>query len=400
LKVSLTRRLKGLYQRPAIEVARRYRRLLTDTHVVGVTGSCGKTSVKDFTAAILSRKLSGRSSYDTTNGIYSIARTLLATRPTYDFVVQELGAFQPGGLDKLLQLLRPSVGVITVIGNDHYGSFKGGAGVFQEKRKLIDSLPNDGVAVLNIDDPHLEDLAKGVSVRMVSFGRSPQADVRATNVTASYPERLSFTISCAGEEFRVYTRLLGAHQLVAVLASIAVGHALGITLAEAVHAIEACSSPPGRMELVELADGVTFINDSYKAPYWTLDSVFEFMGSARATRKWIVLGTISDHPLRPRTLYRRVTAAALESCDRAVFIGPNARYAPESGGRVSSFETVQEANDFLNAHLYNGDLVFIKGNNLGEHLPRLFLSRMQAVTCWRDDCRRAIDCRTCRRLAR
>lgn len=400
MKKSLKRRVKGLYQRPAMELARAYRPYLAHHHVIGITGSSGKTTAKDVTAAVLSTSLAGPKSYDTTNGAYSIARTLLATRPYHDFCVQEVGAFCPGSLDPLLRILRPTVGAITVIGNEHYGSFKGMEGVVREKRKLVDILPTDGIAVLNVDDPYLADVASNAHVRVVRFGRSQAAEVRATDVAACYPDRLSFTVSCRGEEARVQTRLLGEHQLVPVLTAIAIGHALGVPLDSAIHAIESCASTRSRMELVETKDGVTFINDSYKLPYWTLESVFDFMRNARAGRKWIVLGQISDHAIRPGQLYRRLAKSALASCDQAVFIGRSTHHAPESGGRIHSFAHVREADAFLRAELAAGDLVLIKGNNVGEHLVRLFLSRTQTVSCWREDCGLAIDCRSCRRLAR
>ncbi|HUO82687.1 MAG TPA: cyanophycin synthetase, partial [Gammaproteobacteria bacterium] len=171
-------------------------------------------------------------------------------------------------------------------------------------------------------------------------------------------------------------------------------------LTDAIRAVEACEPTPGRMELIADADGVAFINDSYKAPYWSLDAVFEFMRVARAARKWIVLGKISHHRLKSRQLYRRVAERALACCDRVVFVGPSAHHAPDSGGRVRAFAHVREADRFLRSELRRGDLVLVKGENIANHAARLFLSRMHGVTCWREDCGLAIDCRRCRMLAR
>lgn len=398
MKRSLTRRIKGLYQPAVVQVAKLHRRRLGNTHVIGITGSCGKTSAKDFTAAVLAGTLAGRKSYDTTNGIYSVARTLLATRRSHSFCVQEVGAFEPGNIDPPLRLLQPTIGVITVIGSDHYSSFRGPEGVVSEKRKLIDILPGNGIAVLNIDDPYLADVAKNANVDVIGFGRSQNADVRATNVAAVYPERLSFCVSVDGQTMPVRTGLFGEHQLTSVLAAIAVGKAVGLPITDIVRAIESCASPRGRMEYIETPGGINFINDSYKSPYWSLDAAFEFMRSARARRKWIVVGHIADHKIKSRTLYRRVTEAALSACDRAVFIGSSAHHAPGSGGRVHSFAEVREANVFLHSELERGDLVLLKGNNLTQHLGRLFLSQTRSVSCWREDCRRAIDCRSCNRL--
>lgn len=400
MKRSLRRRVKDLYQRPVQSLARVQRARLLGKHIVGITGSCGKTSAKDYTAAVLAVTLQGRKSYDTTNGAYSVACTVLATRQHHDFCVQEVGAFGPGSLDPLLGILRPTVGVITVIGNEHYGSFRGPDGVFLEKRKLIDCLPEGGVAVLNSDDAYLGQLADQIRVRVVRYGRGEAADVRASDVSARFPETLSFTVTCGGEQARVTTQLLGEHQLVPVLAALATGHALGVPLHAAVSAIEACRPPRSRMELVACADGVTFINDSYKAPFWTLGSVYTFMQEARASRKWLVLGSISDHSMSPRRLYRRIVDEALESCDRLVLIGRSTHHAATGSGRVHAFARVEEADAFLHTQLVGGDLVLVKGNNVGDHLVRLFLSRSGKVKCWKEDCGMAIDCRSCKFLER
>ena len=400
MRRSLKRRVKSLYQGPAEKLARLYRRRLDGIHVVGITGSCGKTSAKDFTALVLSTKFTGRKSYDTTNNAYSVARTLLSTRPWDRFCVQEVGAYGPGGMDWPLAVLRPTIGVITVIGTDHYMSFRGPDGVLREKRKLVDALPADGIAVLNVDDPCLAALAAQLQVRVVGFGISDHADLRAENVAGVYPQPLSFDACSGNERVRVETRLLGRHQLPSILAAMAVGSVAGIALEDAARAIGAVAGPTSRMSRIETANGVTFIDDSYKASWWSLDAAYDFMGTARASRKWLVLGTVSDHAIRRRKLYPRLAKQALACVDQIVFVGRSAHYAPDSGGRVHSFAHVREADEFLHAELRSGDLVFVKGSNHADHLSRLVLSHLRTVTCWRENCGFSIHCRDCRLLGR
>lgn len=396
---SLHLRLKRLYQPPAVEAASLYRRLFYRKHVIGITGSCGKTSSKDLTAAVLGATLRGAKSYDTTNNDYSIARTLFRTMPWHDFLVQEIGAFDRGGLDRPVAVLRPTIAVITIIGNDHVSSFRDGNAVLLEKRKLVDALPADGVAVLNADDSRLAALAHSLPVRVVTFGRAPEADVRASAVDATYPRRLSFDLSCNGEHLRVETRMLGEHLLPSALTALAVAHVAGVPLSRAAAALEDADPTPGRMCPIETPGGITFIDDSYKAPYWSLQSVFEFLRSAQAPRKWLVLHSVSDTKnVRNRSLYTRLTRWALESVDRAVFIGEAAVLSVASSNSVRAFATVREAHEFLAAELRAGDLVLVKGNNRTDHLIRLIAARTRKVRCWREDCRLQIDCRRCRHV--
>jgi len=390
-------RLKRLYQPPAVEAARLYRRLLDGKQVIGITGSCGKTSAKDLTAAVLGSTLRGAKSYDTTNKAYSIARTLFRTRPWHDFVVQEIGASDPGSLDRPVAVLRPTIAVITIIGKDHVSALRDEDAVLLEKRKIADALPPGGVAVLNADDPRLAALAQSLPVRVVTFGRSPEAHLRATAVSAAYPRRLCFDLSCDGERLHVETRLLGEHLLPSALAALAVAHVAGVPLSRAAAALAEVDATRGRMCPIETPEGITFVDDSYKAPYWSLEKVFEFLRSARAPRKWLVLSTVSDTKyLRNRTLYARLTRQALESVDRVVFIGDPAMRWVESNERVRAFATVGEAHAFLASELRAGDLVLVKGTNRRDHLIRLIAVRTQHVGCWREDCRLDIDCRRCR----
>ncbi|CAN5348015.1 hypothetical protein BH24PSE2_BH24PSE2_11670 [soil metagenome] len=400
MKKSLLRRVKELYQAPAVRFARIYRRRLRHTHVVGITGSCGKTSAKDFTAAVLSERFAGRKSYDTTNNAYSVARTLLATRPSHGFCVQEVGAFRPGAMDPAIAALQPTIAVMTMIGSDHVKSFRGPEAVALEKRKLVDALPADGTAVLNADDPRIADIAAQAKVRVLTFGRSESADLRADHVVGRYPDRLGFDVVYGDERVHVQTQLLGEHLLTSLLAAIAVGVVAGVPLDMAARALGRVPASEGRMQLVETPGGPTFIDDSYKASYWSLGAVFEFLRTARAERTWLVLGTVADHEFRRRKLYRMLVEQALGNVDHLVCIGQSAHYAPESDGRVHTFERVQEADEFLHAELRRGDLVLVKGSNRADHLARLVLSHLQPVTCWREACGLSIHCSACRLLAR
>src|SRR4051812_22096324 len=167
-----------------------HRRRLRETAFVGITGSVGKTTTKELTAAVLVAELPGTRSPGGSNKLSSIGRTILATRPEHRSCVLEVAAWRPGSVAQIARLVPPRVAVVTRIGVDHYRAFRGAEGVAEEKRALVEALPPDGVAVLNADDPHAIAMAEACPGRVVSFGESPAATLRAEDVRAAWPDPL------------------------------------------------------------------------------------------------------------------------------------------------------------------------------------------------------------------
>jgi UDP-N-acetylmuramyl pentapeptide synthase len=392
--------IKPLYQSPAIRLAGIRRRRLRDVAFVGVTGSCGKTMAKDMCAAVLGRRFPGCASQDSNNGIYAVACTILGAPRRGRFCVQELGAGGPGTLDARIKLLAPSVAVVISVGTDHYSAFRSAEAVAAEKGKLVAALPPGGTAVLNADDPRVLAMRERCAGRVITFGLTEHVDVRASDVSATWPERLSFTVTSGCDSARVHTRLCGAHWTPSVLAALAVGRVLGVPLTEAARSVEFVDPFRGRMRPIE-AGGVTFIEDDWKASFWSIPFALEFLASARAARKIAVLGTLSDYPGSPSKRYSEVASRALDAAEHVIFVGRNAarclraRRHPR-GGNLSVFANVRDAHAFLEGFLRPGDLVLLKGSLTADHLGRLVLARRRDVACWRDRCGRKVFCESCR----
>ena len=388
-----------------------------------MTGSCGKTTTTNLIAAVLSSRYRGSHSDGAWNCGLGVAHSLLSVRPDDHFFVQELGAWGPGTLDAGIELVRPDVAVITNVRNDHYSSFHGPCGAQTEKGKLVTALRPAGTAVLNADDPLVDELAARTPARTVRFGRGPQAELRAWDVTASWPQGLTFSVGYAGRRRLVRTRLLGEHLLSSALATLGVGLVFGLTLDEAAAALERAEPTFRRMSPVPLPDGVTFIRDDYKAPADSIPEVLAFIAAAAAPRKLAVLGRISDFPGRSRLCYTQVARQALVAVDVVVFVGRRAAElwgehrdtsaatqlavrerldrgsvrapADPAGGAMLVFETVQGASGFLAGFLRRGDLVLLKGSGQADHLERILLSRQRTVSCWLPGCGKKEPCDTC-----
>ncbi len=396
---------KTLYRGPVIAAARVWRStLLSGTCCIGITGSAGKTTTKDLLHAIIASHARCVKSHDSNNQLYSIARTLICTGTSARYVVQELGADHPGGFDPMLALLQPRVGVVTNIGTDHIKAFRTPDAVACEKRKLIEALPANGIAVLNADDERVLAMARSCKGQVITFGTQPDADLRGEALTSSWPQPLSLRVQWRGATAEVATRLHGRHQSTAVMGAIATACALGVPLEQAAAAVGGIDPLRGRMSLYTTANGIHFVRDDWKAPVWSMPLSLEFLADADAPRKFLVLGTLSDKLGNDRRFYLRAVEAALAVAHYVVLVGDRGASiaqrlaASDGGGRVHGFADIRTASTWLREFLAPGDLVLLKGSNRADHLARLALAFDADVRCWRRRCGRLEFCDNCRLL--
>lgn len=378
-----------------------HRRRLDNVTFVGVTGSAGKTTTSRLAAAVLATAGRIRGPREANRFEYVMA-TILATQPDDKFCILELGAGR-AGWDRSLATVRPRIGVVTAIGTDHLKEFHSIEAIAEEKTKLVGCLPRDGTAVLNADDPRVLAMAHRFAGNIITFGRAEGAMLRADDIRATWPERLSFTALYQGRATEIRTRLCGKHWTPAVLAALAVGLAAGIPLDQGARAIASVEPHAGRMFPLAGDDGVAYILDDWKAPLWIMPSAFDFLRSAQAERKILILGTVSDYSGAAAPAYSRVARAALQAADHVVFVGPMATFGlrartPETVGRLHAFAAIKDAAKFLKSLVQDGDLVFLKGSNRSDHLARLVYHRLEPISCWRMNCGKMMPCTACRDL--
>lgn len=376
---STWRWFKPIVSHVVVWVVSIYRLTLRRVVFIGVTGSCGKTTTKELIAAVLSSQHKGHKSPGNSNVLGEVIRSILRTRREYRFCVQE---FNVGGigeaipLEKQFRMFKPQMGVITTVGDDHISAHGSREAIAAEKGKLIAALPTSGTAILNADDPLVLAMQSRCKGRVLTYGLSPGAMLRAEDIRDSWPSRLSLHVLHGGESIRVQTQFCGAHLVPNILAAMAVGQAMGVSLQSAASALEGLAPVPGRMFPVESPDGVTFIRDDVKAPVWTIPPVLDFIRRATAKRKVVILGTLSDYKGgSPSSIYAGVSRQASEVADYVFFVG---RWASRSlrGRRhaenhtVQAFVTIDHINGFLRGFLEAGDLVFIKGSR-ADQLSRI-----------------------------
>ncbi len=396
------RRLVGdqRVDRAIVCAAKAWRPTLRKPVFIGIAGSVGKTTTKELLQGMMALRLRGVSNPSSLNALPEVAKVVLRLRPTQDFCIIELSEDRPCIMDQPLSLLRPSIGIVTVVGSDHWSAFGSQEAIAREVRKLVEALPPHGTAVLNADDEMVSAMAEACRAKVITYGVSSNAVLRAGNVSSVWPDRLQMTLAWGSQRATLQTQLCGAHFLPAVLGAIGGGLAAGLTLTDCVEGIANVSPFDGRMQPVVTPDGVTFIRDDFKAPFWTVDTCFELMRTARAQRKIIVIGELSDVGSNKEEKYRRVARRAQEVADITVFVGlwGSGTLDTQRAGNEDAlhfFSHVRDAAKYLKAINRAGDLVLIKGTNKQDHLLRVILARTDEVACWRDDCRRADFCDHC-----
>lgn len=385
--------------------ARLRRNQLHDTVFVGITGSAGKTMTKFLAGAVLSSSKRGRHAKGSLNTLTGVARNLLKyARAGDEFHIVEMSAGTPGAIARQLDIVRPSIGILTAIGTDHYTAYGTVEALAAEKGKLIEALPPDGLAILNADDPRVLALRAKCRCRVVTYGVNADADLRATDVQSAWPKRLSMTVHHRGLAVHCQTQLVGTQWTAAVLAALATGVAFGLSLDAAAQALAEVEPNNGRMSPHVLPNGITFIRDDWKASTYTLAPAFEALRAAEAPRTFAVVGTLSDIQGTAGRRYVAAARSALEVADYVYFVGPQASMAlpaqpKDRPDRLRVFSTARAADESLRATLQAGDVVLVKASN-ADHLERLVLSHQQDVGCWRTGCGRSLFCMQCNELGR
>lgn len=379
-------------------VLRRYR-----PHVAAVTGSVGKTSTKDAVYAVLAQSEHVRKSEKSFNSELGLPLTilgapnawsnplrwlqniidgalLLASHHAYPrWLVLEVGADRPGDIKSVSKWLPVQVAVITRLPEVmvHVEFFESPQEVVQEKASLIDALLPGGTLVLYGDDarvPLLRERAKGKKV--ITFGFSPDADVRAEDLKILYeqgaekfPVGMSAKIAVGGVSAPIeVVGTVGAHSFLPALAAAAVGQALGKSLPDIVEALAGYEPPPGRMHLVRGIKQSVIIDDTYNSSPAAAHAALETLMLAAGGRKIAVLGDMLELGRFSVEEHRKVGAAAA-GADLLVTVGFRARdiaqgalTAGMSEKNILQFEDSEKAGDELATLITPGDTILVKGS--------------------------------------
>ncbi|MEO8477041.1 MAG: UDP-N-acetylmuramoyl-tripeptide--D-alanyl-D-alanine ligase [Actinomycetota bacterium] len=344
-----------------------------DATVVGVTGANGKTSTKDMTAAVLATRFRTHASPESFNNEVGVPVTLLTAPSDTEVVVAELGARRKGDVTFLCEIARPDVVVVTNVGVAHLEIFGSWEAIVEASAEPVVALGPDGVSVLNADDQVVAGFAATADGRVVTFGLSGAADVRAIDVALDGESQASFDVLVDGSRAHVSLSVPGEHMVSNALASLAVGLTLGVDLDAAAAAVSEASVSHWRMETFTTDAGVRVVNDAYNAnPESVAAALKAARWMARGARLIAVLGTMAElGPIAAREHERLGELAARLHVDRVIAIGDWAEQIATASlregvepGNVAAFATPEEALDDVRAHAGPGDVVLFKASRV------------------------------------
>ena len=352
-----------------LRTASAWRRRFTNTVFVGITGSHGKTTATELLSQMLATM--GPTHAGILRNIpKSVARGVIRARPQhYRYFVQEVSGHAPGAMEKSVGVIQPIVGVVTAVGGDHRKAFAGSwEATAAEKAKLVHSLPADGLAVLNADDPLVAAMADRCRCRVVTYGRTEGADLRLLTASSTWPSRLAFELAYRGDRFMVKSRLVGVHWTLSIQAALLAALELGTERSACLDVIASFEPLFNRMSVHAAPNGAWYILDADKASFFGVEACLGFLEEASAPRKTVVFGQISDHPGDSRSQYYKVARMALARADRVFFTGVHAarvrRLATgEFAGRLFFDEQPEKVLAHLSGDAMDGEIVYIKASN-------------------------------------
>ncbi|MEV7598755.1 UDP-N-acetylmuramoyl-tripeptide--D-alanyl-D-alanine ligase [Kitasatospora sp. NPDC089797] len=347
------------------------------TTVVALTGSAGKTSTKDLIAQLLQRH--GETVYPpgSLNNEIGHPMTALRVEDGTRHLVMEMGARHKGDIEYLTSITPPRIGLVLNVGTAHVGEFGSQEAIAEAKGELVEALPAEGAAILNADDRLVRAMASRTKAKVVLFGESPDADVRATDVRLDATGRPSFTLTTPAGSAPVQLRLYGEHHVSNALAAAAVATELGMTVDDTAAALgEAGALSRWRMEVVDRADGVTVVNDAYNANPDSMRAALRALVSMggrgpERRRTWAVLGemrelgedSLAEHDAIGRLAVRLdVTKLVAVGGREAACMELGARNEGSWGEESVLVSDADAAVELLRSQLRPGDVVLVKAS--------------------------------------
>jgi len=332
--------------------------------VVGVTGSIAKTSTKEAIATVLSRRYATLKSEGNANNEVGLPLTVLRLGPQHEAAVLEMGMYVGGEIAQLAAIARPRIGVVTAVLEVHLSRIGSIEAVAEAKAELVEALPADGTAVLNVDDPRVERMRALTAARTITYGFSPAADVRAEDVVSAGLDGMAFTLAMPGAAIRLTTPALGRHGVHNGLAAAAVGLAAGMDLDLIAAGLRQGWQAPHRDQIIRIP-GLTILDDTYNASPASMLAALTLLSSLPG-RHVAVLGEMRELGEAHDRAHRELGSAAAQFVDELVIVGAEAggiaAGAAALGDRVELVPDREAAISALRERLRPGDAVLVKAS--------------------------------------
>ncbi|NLG29162.1 MAG: alanine racemase, partial [Chloroflexi bacterium] len=336
--------------------------------VIGITGSVGKTSAKEAIAAVLGASGAVFRNRGNLNGRYGLPIALGQLQPEQHLAVLEMAADSLDEIRDLAEIVRPRVGVVTDISASHLETFGSLEAIAREKGRLVEALPEDGLAILNDDVPLVRALALRTRARVFTYGTGSRARLYADDVRVT-PQGTHLTAHYRDACVALFVPLIGAQHVGTALAACAVGLDYGLSWEEIRRGLAAVEPLPGRTRLLAGLHGSQVLDDSYNASPTSTAAALETLRALPAERRLVLLGDMAELGAAAEAAHREVGRACARVADLLVTKGEWAQRAAAEALRagmspeaVHVTYTAEDATRLLARELSPGDLLLVKGS--------------------------------------
>lgn len=351
--------------------ARKRAKNLKSLKIIGITGSFGKTSTKNFVNVILSEKynvLMTPASFNTPMGLCKVIRGDL--NEANDVFIAEMGARYVGDIKELCNIVRPNIGIITSIGPQHLETFKTIDKIKNTKFEIIDALPKEGLAILNADD---EQSMKGIGrvrTRLLTYGIENDADLKASNIKTSGLGTGFIINDKNGNEIECTTKLLGKHNVYNILAAVCAAVELGLNFKQIKSGIAKIQPVEHRLQIIPTNNGITVIDDAFNSnpvgSKMALDVISEISGGS----KIIITPGMVELGKEEYNLNKEFGKHIAKTCDFAILVGPKRSEPIVAGLREAGFaeekiiitKNLNEATGKIGLFAKLGDIVLFEND--------------------------------------
>lgn len=288
------------------------------TTIIGITGSYGKTSTKNILFSLLKRKyitFATEKSYNTLNGVSKNINELLTS--SHQMMIVEMGATKTNDIQKLVKLTHPLYGIVTEVGPQHLESFKSIENILDEKMKLIDSLPENGIGIINYHNPYIRNYSIKSNCKIIKIGFDQDCDYYAYDIKGS-SQGLEFKVNFKGENLSLKTRLLGSHHVINILCSLALAVELGIDYKTIKYEVNNLDPVENRLS-ISVNNSITLINDAFNSNHQGFKNALEVLNYFQSPKILVTPGIVEAGEAERKINYDLAEVIA-KTCDFVILV--------------------------------------------------------------------------------
>ncbi len=341
-----------------------------DIPVVAVTGSNGKTTTKDLTAAALNELGHVQKTSGNFNNEVGVPMTLLELSEKHNAAVVEIGMRGLGQIETLAKIVKPTIGIVTNVSETHIELLGSIENIARAKGELVEAIKPGGTIILNADNVHTAEMAKlaGEGVNVMTYGLENPADVTAKNILIGGVST-EFTLSYRGEDFDFEIPMLGRHNVSNTLGAIAAALTLGLDVEEIQRGVSSLTTTKMRFEVIR-RDGLTIVNDAYNASPASMRVAIKTASEIYSGRLIAVLGDMLELGEISEAVHREIGAELVENkFDTLITLGELGKFiaagARDAGLKnVYTFDTHEEAAKKILELVRDGDTILFKASHV------------------------------------